>query len=221
MKSYEQTWHLHHVAAKHGPSVAHRQRLWLKRPSPLRRGGEIGAAPAGDELALRIEHMRLRGRELAAHAHHLAADGEIPRHGHGMIVDVQIDGRHAAAVLSDHGPIGAAIDQRSENAAVGVAPVRIDHPFFSPRRLQFDAVVVERNDFETQPLMVRAAGDQRLHARQGELFAHGVTTTLPMTSRSWIRRSPSRAWSSGSTLSITGRILPSAMSFMRARKSSS
>src|SRR6266498_233292 len=221
MKSYEQTWHLHHVAAKHGASVAHRQRLWLKRPLPFRRGGEIGAPAASEELALRIEHMRLRGRELAAHAYHLAADGEVPWHGHGMIVDVQIDGGHAAAVLLDLGPVGAEIDQRVENAAVGVAPVRIDHPLFPPRRFQFNAVVMKCDDFETQPLMVRAAGDQRLHALQGELFAHGVTTTLPMTSRSWIRRSPSRAWSSGSTLSIMGRILPSAMSFMRARKSSS
>src|SRR5262245_54834311 len=189
--------------------------------SPLRRGGKIGAAAAGDELALGVEHVRLRRRELAAHAHDLAADGEIPRHRHGMIVDVEIDSWDAAAVFLDHGPICADIDQRGENAAVGIAPVWIDHPLFPPRRLQFDAIVVERDDFETQPLMIRRARDQRLHALQGDLFAHGVTTTLPMTSRSWIRRNPSRAWSSGNTLSITGRILPSAMSRISARRSSS
>src|ERR671936_776121 len=99
--------------------------------------------------------MRLRTRELAPHAHHLAAVGEAP---------------------------------------AGMAP-----PPLPPRRFQFNAVVVERNDFEAQPLMVRGAGDERLHALEREFFAHGTTTTLPITSRSWIRRSPSRAWSSGST----------------------
>src|SRR5215831_13608699 len=189
--------------------------------SCLRRRSEIGAAAAGDELALRVEHLRLRGRELAAHPHDLAADGEIPGHGHGVIVDVQVDGGHAAAGLLDHGPVAAEIDQRGENPAVGVAPVRVDHPLLAPRRLQFDAVVVKCNDLQTEPLMIRSAGDERLHALERDVFAHGATTTLPMTSRSWIRRSPSRAWASGSTLSITGRILPSAMSVIRARRSSS
>src|SRR5262249_60668247 len=98
--------------------------------------------------------------------------------------------------------------KRGENPPVGIAPVRIAPPLFPPRHLQFDAVVIERDDFQTQPLMIRGAGDKRLHALERDLFAHGATTTLPMTSRSWIRRSPSRAWASGSTLSITGRILP-------------
>src|SRR5262249_19961541 len=154
---------------------------------------EVGAAAAGDELVLRVEHLRLRGRELTPHPHDPAADGEIAWHGHGVIVDVQIDGGHAAAGLLDHGPVAADIDQRGENPAVGVAPVRVDYPLFPPRRLQFDAVVIERNDFQTQPLMIRGAGDERLHALERDLFAHGATTTLPMTSRSWIRRSPSRA----------------------------
>src|SRR6266550_4289016 len=185
-------------------------------PLPLRHRREIGAAAAGDQLALRIEHLRLRGRELTSHAHDLAADGEVAGHGHGMIVDVQIDGGHAAAGLLDHGPVAAEIDQRGENAAVGIAPVWIDHPLLPPRRLQFDSVIGKRDDFQTEPLMIRGAGDERLHALERDLFAHGATTTLPMTSRSWIRRSPSRASASGSTLSITGRILPSAISFISA-----
>src|SRR2546430_4088887 len=190
-------------------------------PLSLRRRREIGAAAAGDQLALRIEHLRLRGRELTSHAHDLAADGEVPGHGHGMIVDVQVDGGHAGAGLLDHGPVAAEIDQRGENAAVAIAPVWIDPPLLPPRRLQFDSVVIERDDFEAKPLMIRGAGNERLHALERDLFAHGATTTLPMTSRSWIRRSPSRASASGSTLSITGRILPSAMSPIKARRSSS
>src|SRR5262249_37401722 len=188
---------------------------------PLRRRGEISAAAASEELALRIEHVRLRGRELPAHALDLAAERETPGPGYVMIVAVQIGGRRAAAVLPDHGPIGAEVDQRGANAAVGVARVRIDAPFFSPGRLQFDAVVVQRNDFEAEPLMIGSARDERLNALERDLVAHGVTTTLPMTSRSWIRRSPSRACSSGSILSITGLILPSAMSCISARRSSS
>ena len=136
-------------------------------------------------------------------------------------IDAQVDGGHAAAGLLDHGPVAAEIDQRGENAAVGIAPVRIDHPLLPPRRLQFDSVIGKRDDFQTEPLMIRGAGDERLHALERDLFAHGATTTLPMTSRSWIRRSPSRASASGSTLSITGRILPCATSAIRARRSSS
>src|SRR5262249_31430320 len=123
--------------------------------------------------------------------------------------------------LLDHGPVAADIDQRGENPAVGVAPVRVDYPLFPPRRLQFDAVVIERNDFQTQPLMIRGAGDERLHALERDLFAHGATTTLPMTSGSWIGRGPSGAGASGGPLSIPGRTLPSAMSAIRARRSSS
>ena len=40
------------------------------------------------------------------------------------------------------------------------------------------------------------------------LSRYGVTTTLPKISRSRMRRKPSAACSSGSTLSITGLILP-------------
>src|SRR5262249_61040754 len=55
-------------------------------PSSLRGRGEVGATAAGDELALRIEHLRLRGRELAAHPHDLAADAEITGHVPALIV---------------------------------------------------------------------------------------------------------------------------------------
>src|SRR5262249_4494858 len=118
-------------------------------------------------------------------------------------------------------PVAAEIDQRGENAAVGVAPVGIDHPLLPPRRLQFDAVVIERNDFQTEPLMIRGAGDERLHALERDFFAHGATTTLPMTSRSWIGRGPSRAGASGSPLPTPGRFLRAAMSAIRPRRSSS
>src|SRR5438309_3202201 len=68
--------------------------------SPLRRGGrrgEVSAAAAGEELAGLVEHLCLGGRELAAHAHHLAAHNEVARHRGAVIVDPQVDGRHAAA----------------------------------------------------------------------------------------------------------------------------
>src|SRR5262249_62330728 len=65
-------------------------------PSSLRRGGQVCATAAGDELALRIEYLRLGGRELTPHPHDPAADGEIAGHGHGMIIDLQISGGPAA-----------------------------------------------------------------------------------------------------------------------------
>src|SRR5438034_632098 len=111
--------------------------------SPLRRRGEIAAAAAGDELALRIEHVRLRGRDLAAHAHDLAAHGKIARHGGGVVIDAQIDGGHAAAGLLDHGPVGADIDERGQNTAMAVAALGIDYPLLAPSRLELDAVLVK------------------------------------------------------------------------------
>jgi len=56
-------------------------------PLGLWRCGVIGAAAAGEQLSLRVEHARFRGRELASHAHDLAANGEVSRHRHGMIID--------------------------------------------------------------------------------------------------------------------------------------
>src|SRR5262249_28375841 len=43
---------------------------------PLRRCREIGAASAGEEISLGVEHICLGGRELASHAHHLAPNGQ-------------------------------------------------------------------------------------------------------------------------------------------------
>src|SRR5262249_29819093 len=132
---------------------------------------------------------------------------------------------HAATELLHHRPIGTEIDQRRQHAAVRIAALDIDHPFLAPGRLDLDAVVVQRDYFQPQPLVVGGTGDQLLHALDGNLLAHllahGATTTLPMTSRSWISRSPSRASDSGNTLSITGAILPSAINFISACRSSS
>src|SRR5262249_4568685 len=133
-----------------------------------------------------------------------------------------IDRGHAASGLRDHGPVRAEVDERGENAAVGIAPLRIDHPFLAPTRFELDTVLVQRDDFEPEPLVVRPAAHQLLHALAREFLAHhGTTTPLPMTSRSWMRRSPSRACSSGNPLSITGRILPAAISAISALRSSS
>src|SRR5262245_19965092 len=196
-------------------------RLLKRGMSPLWRRRVIGAAAAGEKLALGVEDARLGDRELAAHVDHLAMDGEVTWHRRGVVVDAQADGGYAAADLLDHGPVRAEIDERGQHAAVGVASLRIDHPLFPPRRTQFDTVVVQRDHLQPEPLMVGSASDHFLHALQREFLVHGATTTLPMTSRSWIRRSPSRASPSGSTLSITGRISPAAMSFISACRSSS
>src|SRR5262249_57277667 len=93
--------------ARHGSVLRYARDI---HRSSLRRRGEVGAAAAGDELSLRVEHLRLRGRELAAHPHDPAADGEIPGHGRGVAVDVQIDPRHPAAGLFDHAPVAAQLD---------------------------------------------------------------------------------------------------------------
>src|SRR5262245_467571 len=196
-------------------------RLLKRGISPLRRRRVIGAAAAGEKLALGVEDARLGDRKWAAQLDDLAVDGEVTWHRRGVIVDAQADGGYAATNLLDHGPVRAEIDERGQYAAVGVASVRIDHPLFPPCRTQFDTVVMQRDHFQSEPLMVGGAGDQFLHALQRDFLTHGATTTLPMTSRSWIRRSPSRASPSGSTLSITGRILPAAMSFISACRSSS
>src|SRR4029077_18500065 len=82
------------------------------RVSAFRWGREIGAAAAGDEPAAGVEHLRLRGRELAAEPDHLAARGQVARHGGRMIVDPQVDGWHAAAGPPHHCPIGGEIEPR-------------------------------------------------------------------------------------------------------------
>src|SRR5262249_8260635 len=107
------------------------------------------------------------------------------------------------------------------NAAVGIAPVGIDHPFLAPGRGELDAVVVHRRHLEPEPLVIRAAGDQRLHLLGGHFLGHGVTTTLPMTSRSWISRSPSRALSICNTLSMPGFIWPAWIRSISPLRSSS
>src|SRR5215470_3814694 len=127
-----------------------------------RRRGEIGAAPARDQLAVLVEHLRLGRRELPAEPHDLAARGEVARHRRRVIVDAHFDGGHAPAGAADHGPVGSEIDQCRKDAAMGVAPVRVDLPFLAPRRGELDAIVVHRDDLDAEPLMERAARDQRL-----------------------------------------------------------
>src|ERR1700733_1762611 len=188
------------------------RRFWLSR--------QIGAAAATDQLAVEVENIRLRGGKLRAGTDDLPAHDQIAGHGDAMVIDAHVDGRHAAAGLLDERKIRGEIDQGGENAAVGVAPFDIDHPFLAPRRLDLDAVVADGEHGEPEPLVKRRAGDQRLDLFEGDV-SHGVTTTLPMTSRSWIRRKPSRACSSGSTLSITGLILPAPINSIKAARLSS
>src|SRR5690242_4171236 len=66
-----------------------------------RRRGEIGAAAGRDELTVLVEHVRLGAGELPAGANDLALGGEVARHGGGVIVDAQVDGRHRASELLD------------------------------------------------------------------------------------------------------------------------
>src|SRR5580704_10082074 len=184
------------------------------------RRGQIGAAAAGDQLAVEIEDLRFGGRKLRAGADDLAAHDQIAGHGDAMIIDAHVDRRHASPGLLDQREIRSEIDQGGEDAAVGIAAFDIDHPFLAPFCLDLDAVVADRDNRQSQPLMKRRASDDGLDLFEGDV-GHGVTTTLPMTSRSWIRRKPSRACSSGSTLSITGLILPAPISSISAARLSS
>ena len=70
---------------------------------------------------------------------------------------------------------------------------------------------------QAEPLVVGRAGDHRLQF----LECHGVTITLPITLRSRISASPSAAFSSGSTVSITGFICPAWIIPINEEKSSS
>src|SRR6266852_2276100 len=143
--------------------------------SRLRRSRIVSPPAARQQFSLRIEDLRLSGGELAAHAHDLAAQGEIARHGRAVIVDAQIDGRHPAAGLLHHGPVGGEIDERGEHAAVSVAALRIDHPFLAPRGDELDAVVVHRLHLDAEPLVIRLAGDHLLHPFDGDVFGHLIT----------------------------------------------
>src|SRR3984893_2727164 len=98
------------------------------RSRRLRRCREIGAAAAGDQLAVEIEDLRFGGRELRAGADDLAAGNEIAGHGDAMIIDAHVDRRHASPGLLDHREIRREIDQGGEDAAVGIAAFDIDHP---------------------------------------------------------------------------------------------
>src|SRR5678815_358837 len=98
--------------------------------------------------------------------------------------------------------------------------IRDSHPLLAPGRLHLDEVLAAAQYLEAEPTVVRPALDQPLQflLRHG---AHGVTTTLPTTSRSRIRRRPSTARSSGSTRSTAGLISPRDTRSRSARRSSS
>ena len=51
-----------------------------------------------------------------------------------------------------HRPVGAEIDQRRQDAAMGVAALGVDHPFLAPGGLDLDAVVVHGDDLQAEPL---------------------------------------------------------------------
>src|ERR1700731_3147526 len=118
---------------------------------------------------------------------------------------------------------------------MGIAAIGIHHPLLAPGRRQFDRAAADRDDFQAEPLMKRAARYQLLYvfdagdfthqtkpllgprllyrenrfagreskthfaalpaakARRGDRTNQGTTTTLPMTSRSLMRRKPSAA----------------------------
>src|SRR6185437_5238299 len=187
----------------------------------LGRRRQIGAAPACDQLSVLIEDARLGGGDLAAEADHRAARREVARHGGAMIIDPQIEGRNPASGAPNHRPIGREIDQRGEHAAMRIAPLRVHHPLLAPARLELDTVFAERDHLEPQPLVIGPAQDHLLDLLDGQRVAHGSTTTLPITSRSRMRRSPSLASARETTWSITGFIFPSAIIVIRAARLSS
>src|SRR5579862_858968 len=99
-------------------------RFWRRR--------EVGAAAAGDEFSLLVEYLRLGGCELRSAANDFAARDEIAAQRWPMIIDPQVDGRHAAAGLFDHRPVGSEIDQRRQHAAAKTSALGIDDPLLAP-----------------------------------------------------------------------------------------
>ena len=123
-------------------------------------GGAVDRCPARSRAACPARRRCAPRRpRTAPHPHDLALDGEIARQGDRVIVDPHVDGRHAAAGLAHHRPVGAEVDQRGENAAVGEAALQVHHPFLAPVGVQLDAVVLDRDHLEAEPLVVRRAGD--------------------------------------------------------------
>src|SRR5690625_2971597 len=109
--------------------------------------------------------------------------------------------------MGDQRPIGREIDQCRKNTAMGIATLWVHHPLFPPGCGQFDAFLIHLLDAEPQPLMERPKAKHLLDVSGCQFLCHchsldlvfrscpdqGVTTTLPMTSRSWIMRRPSIA----------------------------
>src|SRR5262245_16567263 len=63
---------------------------------------------------------------------------------------------------------------------MGKAALDIDHPFLAPGRLDLDAVVIHRDDFQAEPLVIRRAGDQRLHLLQRQIGGLGHQSSSTM-----------------------------------------
>src|SRR5262245_12401173 len=139
----------------------------------LRRGGEIGATPAGNHGAILIVERRFGGRILAAHADHTCFRDEVSGHRGLVKIYAHVYGRHGAAESGGNRVVGSDIDDRREYAAVGVAPVRIHHPFLAPPGLHFDALGVDFLHGEIEPTVERTAGNAFLQFLQRKTsFAH-------------------------------------------------
>src|SRR3954465_2515900 len=71
----------------------------------FQRPGEIGPPPAGDQPALRVEHLRLADGELAAELDHPALHHQVARHRGAVVVDPHVDSWHRMADARCQGPV--------------------------------------------------------------------------------------------------------------------
>ena len=55
-----------------------------------------------------------------------------------MVVDAQVYGRHSVANFGHQRPVSGKVDQRRQNAAVGVFAIGVHHPLFAPGGLNLD-----------------------------------------------------------------------------------
>src|SRR5437868_6433691 len=178
------------------------------------RAARISPAAERHELLVVIEDLDVDDRG------HLAGATDAGNRGQGIpdsrpqVIGAQVDGGHTAPHQHADSKIAGDVDERRNRAAVELpgtrAALELGPHGHSDRDLL--ALVVERDNLEAEPADERRAVENRLHFRARQLalrlLAHGFSSTFPKILRSSSMANASLASSSGSSLSITGLILP-------------
>src|SRR5271165_5811967 len=110
-----------------------------------------------------------------------------------MIVDAEVDCRHATTKVCCDGIVGRKVDQRRKNATMGVSRGWFGDEFAAPRHRDCDFAWVEAEQANTEPGMERAIPHHcverrkiknRKAGRGRSRVTHGMSTALPKTRRS-------------------------------------